>query len=216
MPSWFARKRRPIPEAVKQNIASIAELEKEFARRRTAVDRVGDAITRFAGSAWSVLGHAAFFAGWLLVNTGCVPGVRPFDPYPFSFLALAVALEAIFLTTFVLMSENRQSRQAERWAHLDLQVSLLAEQETTKMLQMLQRIHEYLGLTQEAQDNELKELAQRTHVPTLVRELEKVREVEEELVQEAEKVRAAEEELAREAERLREQAGPPEAPPSRP
>jgi uncharacterized membrane protein len=193
MRHWFGRKRRPVPEAVKKNIESIAELEREFARRRTPVDRVGGAVSRFAGSIWSVLAHAAVFAGWILVNTGCVPGLRPFDPYPFSFLGMAVALEAIFLTTFVLMSQNRQDRQADRWAHLDLQVSLLAEQEATKMLQMLQRIHEHLGLKEAARDQELKELIEKTHVPTLVQELEKVRAVETELAREVEKLRAQQE-----------------------
>jgi uncharacterized membrane protein len=187
MRNWFAR--RPISEAVKLNIQSIAELERDFERRRTPADRVSGAITRFAGSIWSVAAHALLFAGWILVNTGCVPGVRPFDPYPFSFLALAVALEAIFLTTFVLMSQNHLDRQTDRWAHLDLQISLLAEQESTKMLQMLQRIHEYLGLEEAAGDTELKELVEKTHVATLVQELEKVREVEAELAQEAEKRR---------------------------
>ena len=209
MRNWFSRRRRGLPEAVKKNIQSIAQLEQELERRRTPVDRVSDAITRFAGSIWSVLAHAAIFTGWVLVNTGRVPGVTPFDPYPFSFLGMAVALEAIFLTTFVLISQNRQARQADQWAHLHLQIGLLAEQESTKMLQMLQRIHEYMGLKEAAGDQELKELVEKTHVPTLVQELEKVREVEAELVQEAEKVREAETELAHEVEKLRQEKGPP-------
>jgi uncharacterized membrane protein len=209
MRNWFSRRRRALPEAVKKNIQSIAQLEQEFERRRSPVDRVSDAVTRFAGSVWSAAAHAALFTGWILVNTGCLPGVRPFDPYPFSFLGLAVALEAIFLTTFVLMSENRQDRKADQWAHLDLQISLLAEQESTKMLQMLQRIHEYLGLQKGAGDKELKELVEKTHVETLVQELEKVRDVETEVAQEAEKVREAEAELAREVEKLRERNEPP-------
>src|SRR5262249_35138146 len=98
MRNWFSRRRRALPEAVKKNIQSIAQLEQEVERRRSPVDRVSDAVTRFAGSVWSAAAHAALFTGWILVNTGCLPGVRPFDPYPFSFLGLAVALEAIFLT----------------------------------------------------------------------------------------------------------------------
>jgi uncharacterized membrane protein len=211
MRTWFSRRRRGLPEAVKKNIQSVARLEQEFERRRTPVDRVSDAITRFTGSVWSAVAHTALFAGWIVVNTGGVPGVTPFDPYPFSFLGLAVALEAIFLTTFVLMSQNRQDRQAEHWAHLELQVSLLAEQESTKMLQLLQRIHEYLGLKEAADDKELQELVEQTHVPTLAQELAKVRAVETELVQEAEKVRAVEAGLAQEVEKLREQNDPPTA-----
>src|SRR5205085_1269740 len=97
-------------------------------------------------------------------------------PYPFVFLNFVLAVEAVILSTFVLMSQNRQNRQADQWAHLDLQVSLLAEQETTKMLQMLQSICERLNLPDAARDRELKEMIQKTHVEVLAEELEKARE----------------------------------------
>jgi uncharacterized membrane protein len=77
------------------------------------------------------------------------------------------------------MSQNRQNRQADQWAHVDLQIGLLAEQEMTKALQMLQRIQDSLGVGKEArQDPELKEMVETTHVETLVKELEKARETE--------------------------------------
>jgi uncharacterized membrane protein len=74
------------------------------------------------------------------------------------------------------MSQNRQNRQADHWAHLDLQVGLLAEQETTKMLQMLQAICERLGLPDKARDRELNEMIRKTHVEMLAEELERARE----------------------------------------
>jgi uncharacterized membrane protein len=196
---WFTRRRPAIPAAVRKNIESVVQLEQDLARRRSPADRVSDVVARFAGSPWSLAAHATWFAGWLLVNTGCVPGVPPFDPYPFSFLGMIVSLEVIFLTTFVLMSQNRQTRHEDHWAHVHLQVGLLAEQEATKMLQMLQRIYHHLGLEHEARrDPELKEMTQQTHVPSLVEELAKVR--------------AVEAELERKVEKRREEQGPP-APP---
>jgi uncharacterized membrane protein len=92
------------------------------------------------------LAHLAWFGTWIVVNGGVLPGFEPFDPYPFSFLTLVVSLEAIFLSIFVLLSQNRLTRQAEKRAHLDLQVNLLAEQESTIALQLLQRICEHLGI----------------------------------------------------------------------
>jgi uncharacterized membrane protein len=180
MAGWFFR-RRPgtLPQTVKKNIESIAQLEKEFQRQRTAVDRVSDAITEFAGSIRLVAAHGLAFAAWILLNA-VTPETWHFDPYPFSLLGLIVGLEAIFLSTFVLMSQNRQNAQADQWAQVDLQVSLLAEQEMTKALQMLQRIYSYLGLDREAKnDRELKELLEKTHVETIIEQIEKTREEKE-------------------------------------
>ncbi len=80
------------------------------------------------------------------MNTGLVPGVRPFDPYPFSFLTLVVSLEAIFLSIWILIGQNEMERLADRRAHLDLQINMLAEQESTAAIRMLQRISERLGI----------------------------------------------------------------------
>ena len=95
-----------------------------------------------------------------------------FDPYPFSFLTLIVSLEAIFLSLFVLISQSRMSREADRRAHLDLQVNLLAEQENTKALEMLHRISQHLGL-EIPRDDEVHGLIEKTHVDHLASELDK-------------------------------------------
>jgi uncharacterized membrane protein len=109
--------------------------------------------------------------GWIVINTGVIPGITPFDPFPFSFLALTVAMEVVFLSTFVLMSQNRQSHQADHRAHLHLQIGLLAEQETTKILQMFHKVCEHLGIEKEVRDQELKEMAGETEVGVLAQEL---------------------------------------------
>jgi uncharacterized membrane protein len=136
------------------------------------VNRVSDAITHFSGTIAFVILHGLWFAIWIAVNLGWTPHVAVFDPYPFNFLTLIVSLEAIFLSTFVLMSQNRMSYQAERRAHLDLQINLLAEQETTAILQLLQRICRHLGLEADT-SGKVNQLTQETDVHTLVNELDK-------------------------------------------
>ena len=101
---------------------------------------MSDAIAKVAGSAAFVAFHAVLFTVWITLNVGLVPSVPIFDPYPFSFLTLVVSLEAIFLSIFVLMSQNRAARLGDRRAHLDLQVDLLAERELTAMLHMLRAL----------------------------------------------------------------------------
>src|SRR5262245_35787236 len=178
MRNWFF-KRRPVPTPIRRNIESIAQLEQSFEQQRTTVDVVSDTVTRFTGSIRFILAHVLLFGSWILLNTVLLPEADRFDPFPFGFLGLMVGLEAIFLSTFVLMSQNRQNRMADQWAHVDLQVSLLTEQENTKMLQMLQRIYDFLGLEKETRhDKELKELAEATQVERLVEELAKARDPE--------------------------------------
>jgi uncharacterized membrane protein len=87
-----------------------------------------------------VLCHAAIYGLWVLINLRFIPWLKPFDPYPFLLLNVVVSLEAIFLSTFVLMKQNRMSRQADQRDHLDLQINLLSEREMTMVLQLLQRI----------------------------------------------------------------------------
>ncbi len=182
MPGWFGRHKRTLPEVARKNIESIGQIEQEFQRRDSAVDRLSDRISRFAGSTPFLIAHVIWFGVWMALNTVWLVPDLALDPYPFVFLNLLVALEAVFLSTFVLMSQNRQNRQAEHWAHLHLQVGLLAEQESTKMLQMLQTISQRLGLNQTSHDPELKEMIEKTHVEVLAAELHKARQPEQPVV----------------------------------
>ncbi len=138
--------RRPpgsVEELTAQNVKSIAELERAERRTHTATDRVAGSITRFCGSMAFVWLHVMWFTGWIVWNT--VLPVPHLDPFPFSFLTLVVSLEAIFLSTFIMIAENRQERIDERRSHLDLQINLLSEQENTKMLKLLERIARKVG-----------------------------------------------------------------------
>jgi len=159
-----------IPSGAQTNIESIMAIEHEFVRLRSWSDRFGEVITRYAGNIGFAVAHLFGFVGWVLINSGVIPGLDPFDPYPYSLLGLIVALEAVFLSTFVLMTQRWQTRQADHWAHLNLQVGLLAEQETTKMLQMLATVCDHLGM-KTSHDGELKEMIEKTPVADLAEEL---------------------------------------------
>jgi uncharacterized membrane protein len=160
-------------EPIRRNVRAVADLERQFLDNRSFSTRIGDWIARIAGSMGFVIFNALWYAVWIGLNSGLLPGFEPFDPYPYTFLTLCVSLEAIFLSVFVLMSQNRMSRIDSLRNHLDLQINLLAEEENTKMLQMLVRIGERLGLDPETSDVELRDLEQETQVETLVEELEK-------------------------------------------
>lgn len=131
-------------EIVRKNTAAIVEMQRKMTETRTLQGRVADAITTFSGSMAFVWVHAVWFGLWVLLNIGFlhIPHISEFDPFPFSLLTMIVSLEAIFLSTFVLISQNRLSAASEKRAELDLQVNLLAEQKATKILAMLDQITE--------------------------------------------------------------------------
>lgn len=169
----------PISDTVQRNINSIAEIEQEFLRQRSTVACISDRIASVAATPFFITAHVVWLAGWVLVNTFDCFGIVHFDPYPFCFLALCISSEAALLSMFVLMSQQRQARQADQWAHVGLQVSMISEQETTKMLQMLQSICNHLGLKKIVQDCELKEMVKETPFVAIMQELEKVLDADE-------------------------------------
>ena len=161
------------PGPAQANIERIAEMEKKSLDRRTMVERIGDAIADFVGSTTFVILHVIWFAAWIAINRSVIPKVPAFDPYPFLLLGLIVSLEAVFLSTFVLMKQNRMSKRSDRRNDLNLQIDLLPEREATIMLQMLQRICAHLGLHETAADAEVRELSRATKVESIASELEK-------------------------------------------
>ncbi|SEL84781.1 Uncharacterized membrane protein [Roseateles sp. YR242] len=128
----------------RENIAAVARLEAALEGQATGADRFADQIRRFCSSTQFIAMHVIWFAGWILWNT--LHGMPHFDPYPFTFLTLVVSLEAIFLSAFVLISQAHSGRLDEQRNRLDLQINLLTEQENTKMLVMLDRIAEAVGV----------------------------------------------------------------------
>jgi uncharacterized membrane protein len=155
------------------NIAAIAKLEEEALGRRTRTERQSDSIVRFIGSPKFLLLHIIMVATWITANLNLIPGVNPFDPFPFGILALFVSSESVFLTIFVLISQNRMARQAERRSHLDLQVGMLAEQELTTVLQMLQKLCQHAGVDVKSSSKQVQGFSETTDVHKLASELDK-------------------------------------------
>ena len=140
-----ARDGRPFGEVLSRNISTLIELRRREEREQGLQERIAAAITCFTGSMTFVYLHALLVGAWIAVNLGRIPGVPQFDP-SFVVLAMAASVEAIFLSTFVLISQNRMQAAAEKRAELDLQVSLLAEHEVTQVVELLDRIAAHLGV----------------------------------------------------------------------
>jgi uncharacterized membrane protein len=153
-----------------QNIEQIIRLEEEDEKRIAPTERIAETIGSFAGTIQFIVLQLAFVIAWILANTGLLGGTKDFDPYPFSLLSTLLSLEAVLLTAFVLIRQNRMSMRADHRSHLDLQINLLSEQEVTKVLQVLQRITRHLGI-KDAIDRETQEFAQETEVDNLQRDL---------------------------------------------
>ena len=164
---------RTVDEMTKQNVQTIVQLEETAKANRNKSDQMADIIAQFCGSFTFVWVHLIWFAAWVVINI--IPGLPRFDPYPFTFLTLVVSLEAIFLSTFILISQNHETRLSERRNQLDLQINLLTEQENTKMLKILERIADKVGAhTQD--DPSLQVLEQSTRPEKLVEQIEEATE----------------------------------------
>jgi uncharacterized membrane protein len=143
-------KSRPTPsdngsvhDLTQRNVELIKELEESARHERTRSDRVAEVIAKFCGSMTFVWVHIIWFGVWIMINV--FPGLPHVDPFPYTFLTLVVSLEAIFLSTFILISQNHDAKISDRRNHLDLQINLLSEQENTKMIAMLQAIAAKVG-----------------------------------------------------------------------
>lgn len=143
---------------VERNIAAVLARRKRDEIQRGRQDRLADAISRFTGSMLFVYIHLVLFGAWIIVNLGWVPGVRRFDP-SFVVLAMFASVESIFLSTFVLITQNHMAAEADRRADLDLQISLLSEHEVTRLISLTAAIARKLELP-EGNEPELHELAQ--------------------------------------------------------
>jgi uncharacterized membrane protein len=131
-----------LAEETHKNVNRIIEIENAQKRDVTTGEWISDVIARFCGSMTFVWVHVVWFTAWIVINTV----FYEFDPFPFTFLTLVVSLEAIFLSTFILISQNREGQLTSRRNHLDLQINMLAEQENTKMLTILAQIAEKVGV----------------------------------------------------------------------
>ena len=164
-----SRTPQTVDDVTRKNVRAMRQLEDASLARRTRADRVASAIARFCGSMTFVAIHVLLFTAWIGFNV--LPGLQHFDPYPFTFLTLVVSLEAIFLSTFILISQNYDMRISERRNQLDLQINLLSEQENTKMLQMLERIAKKVG-ADDCDDQQVRALEEATRPESLIEQIE--------------------------------------------
>jgi len=159
-------------KVIERNIRTIIRLRLKAARERTVHDRIADTITSLSGRMGFVYVHIVWFGLWILLNTGRV-GARAFDPFPYGLLTMIVSLEAIFLSTVVLISQNRLSGEIERRADLDLHIGLLTEHEVTRVLQMLDAIQRKMGIDDD-ESSELADLEMETKPEDVLAEIERL------------------------------------------
>ena len=157
---------------VQDNIRAIIAMQEQQDNERTWSDRIGDMIGTFVGTVTFVLLHLVVFGAWTAANSGLVPGIPAWDPYPFALLCMLVSMEGVLMSTFVLIKQNRMGVRSDRRNHLDLQINLLTEKEVTKVIQMLERISAHMGIEEQVTDAETKELGRITAIGELARELE--------------------------------------------
>jgi uncharacterized membrane protein len=163
---------KPAPAPVISNIEFVRQAEQRMRAQRPLGVRVSDFITRGLGSMPCVLLHVVFFSSWFAVNSGALP-IEPFDPFPFGILTLIVSAEGVLLAIFVLISQNRMLQEADRRAHLDLQVNLLTEQSSTKILQMITAMAERMSVPEAGDDSSAVQLSQPTNLETLISEVDR-------------------------------------------
>jgi len=153
-----------------RNVERIKALEDREHRKAKASERVADAIANFSGSIAFVWITVLLVGGWIVANL-LLPGRDRLDPFPFPLLTLVLSIEAIFLSIFILMSQNRAARVSDKRSHLDLQLTLLSEQENTKMLMLLEQIGKAVGAVV-TPDPEVEVLEEATQPEALSRQID--------------------------------------------
>ena len=160
-----------LPSFVSENIDAIIEAEQAANRRRSRseaiYETVGGSIGTLSFVAFQLIGTIL----WVVINAGLIAPVHPFDPFPFPILNQTVALEAVLMTAFVLMKQKRMSKLADRRAHLGLQINLLTERETTKIIGMLLEIGKRFDIQHKVLDEESGQLSRLLAIEALIEAL---------------------------------------------
>jgi uncharacterized membrane protein len=150
---------------VQEHIELIAKHEMEFMAARTRAERIADSVAAFIGSLQFVGVNLLVYSTWIVVNT-LLPA-KHFDPRPFALLQTCVAIEAIFVASFILIRQGRLGRRSDERDHLMLQILLLTEKEVTAVLGMDRKIAEQMGLGRAANQEEVRELSQDTSIDAM-------------------------------------------------
>jgi uncharacterized membrane protein len=165
--------KRPVSEPLARNVDALMRHRRQAFADESWTEKLAARMADFTGSVWSVVLHAIVFGGWILTNTGALPLMEPWDP-SLVVLAMIASVEAIFLTSFVLMNQRRQARIEDDRAELTLQISLLAEHETTKLAGVALATARQLGV-KIAEDSEIEELTHEVSPETILDEIERQR-----------------------------------------
>ena len=142
---------RSIDELTQRNVAIIAEMEKAEANVRSRGERVADRIATWVGSWTFIIAQTFILVLWIILNW--IAWTNHWDPYPFILLNLALSFQSAYAAPILMISQNRQAKLNERRNHLDLQINMLAEQETTEILRLLRLLCEHSGLRLTEVDN---------------------------------------------------------------
>lgn len=159
-----------VVQIVERNVNALLNRKKEDRKKRPITEKFVELITSFAGSMLSIYLHTLLFGVWIAWNKGLM-GLKPFDA-SLLILATFAAVEAIFLTTFVLIGQKHMNIQAEKWAELDLQVSLLTEHEVTKVLTVVTSLAKKMNI-EVLEKKEIEELSKDIHPEIVLDTMEK-------------------------------------------
>ncbi len=147
-------------------------IKARFDSKRTLTERVADNMSSFFGSNIFLTFNASVFVLWILINTNCIPGLAPFDPFPFMLLTTIVSLEAIFLSIFVLIAQNRSNKIDDLREEIHLQLNFIAEKEITKLMKMTSLLLEKNGIDI-TQDKEFQKMMHPVTEEEIQKKLEK-------------------------------------------
>lgn len=156
---------------LQQNRQIIRSLKEKQDKKRSYAEKLADFMTALFGSMGFLIINAVWFAIWIVINLNLIPGITPFDPFPFGLLTMIVSLEAIALAIVVLISQNRSSKIADLREEVDLQIDMLTERELTKLMHLVCAIAEKQGIDL-SQDQELQSMLQPTSMSRIEHALE--------------------------------------------
>jgi len=159
-------------EEVEKRRKVIKSFKAKADAKRSLAEKFADLMTIKFGSVLFLSLNALWFLSWILINTGMIPGIEPFDPFPFGLLTMVVSLEAIFLAIIVLISQNREARIADLREEIELRISSISEGELTKLINLMVLLLEKNGIKVD-EDPELKKMLRPTDNAEIERQLEK-------------------------------------------
>ena len=158
-------------QLVASTVAELKDIEADQRARMSWQEQAAERVTKLTGSGSFVVVNAAWFLLWIAVNLTGIP--TQFDPFPFSLLTMLVSLEAIFLSIFVLISENAQSARADHRARVDMEINVMTEREVTKLIRIIAELTQHLGLP-ESEDAELRDMMQKVRVGRVAKAVEAI------------------------------------------